>query len=139
MELIDFQSAAQNIFARDYGGASGQKKEMRYGGSLWMIKYPSNLRALREIRKGKIVPSYSMSSVSEWLGSHVYGTLGIPVHETLLGRLDGKIVVACKHIQKSNEQILEFRGLLKSWVDEERYDEMKRNPELQERRSADGS
>lgn len=52
MELIDFQSAAQNIFARDYGGASGQKKEMRYGGSL--CQSMSILRPLYERHMGEL-------------------------------------------------------------------------------------
>lgn len=74
-----------------YGGHAGRKKGIMIDGVNWMIKYPQNTRAMESVDL-----SYTTSPLSEYIGSHIYGFLGIPVHETRLGLSEGKIVVACK-------------------------------------------
>ena len=45
--------------------------------------------------------SYTTSPLSEYIGSHIYEIIGIPVHKTILGIKDKKIVVACKDFRKN--------------------------------------
>lgn len=45
--------------------------------------------------------SYSTSPLSEYIGSHIYKSINIPVHETKLGIKDGRVVVACKDFRKN--------------------------------------
>lgn len=80
-----------------YGGKSGSKYAIVIDGQRWMIKFPENTKNFRGREKSNAhIPSYTMSPLSEYIGSHVYELLGIPVHETILGYRNGKIVVACK-------------------------------------------
>lgn len=80
-----------------YGGKSGSKYAIVIDGQRWMIKFPENTKNFKEREKANAhIPSYTMSPLNEYIGSHVYELLGIPVHETILGYRDGKIVVACK-------------------------------------------
>ena len=46
--------------------------------------------------KETIAVSYTTSPVSEYIGSHIYQSMGFPVHETKLGTYQNKVVVACK-------------------------------------------
>ena len=89
--LINLDGIAANN--RLYGGAAGIKIGITMNGVDWLVKYPGNLQDKQ--MKG-IVLSYSNSPMCEYLGSHVYEMLGIPVHETQLATRNGKIVVMCK-------------------------------------------
>jgi hypothetical protein len=74
-----------------YGGDAGAKDAVIYRDEAWMLKYPKTTRDLNDQQI-----SYTTSPLSEYLGSMIYGLLGIPVHETLLGIKRNKIVVACR-------------------------------------------
>ena len=79
IEIADLRDCAPSgLF---YGGRAGQKEGILINGEPWIAKYPRTTRDL----VGKHLPSYTSSPVSEYLGSHIYGLLGIPVHETTLG------------------------------------------------------
>lgn len=65
------------------------------------------------------MPSYTSAPLSEYLGSHVYRQLGIPVHETMLGIRDGKLVCACKDFLPEGRRLVEFRDLKNSLSDDE--------------------
>ena len=88
--MIDFDKAerALNIF---YGGDAGAKDAIVFDNEVWMIKFPKTTRNLTNPQI-----SYTTSPLSEYLGSKIYETLDIPVHETLLGTRKNKVVVACK-------------------------------------------
>lgn len=90
MDLIDIDSLER--VNRFYGGSAGRKVAVLIDGSPWIVKYPESTARFM----GKHLPSYTSSPLSEYIGSHVYGSLGIPVHDTLLGMSEGKIVVACR-------------------------------------------
>lgn len=96
IKMVDFTSYEQK-FERTYGGASCRKYDIQYQGERWFLKFPGNIR--------EQVPdiSYSNSSVSEYIGSHVYDILGIDVHETILGIYGNKCVVACKDFVDDDE------------------------------------
>lgn len=46
--------------------------------------------------------------ISEFLGSHIFELLGIPVQDTYLGMYNGKQVVVIKHFCKKNEYLVPF-------------------------------
>lgn len=86
-----------------YGGHGGSKRGIILEGERWFLKYPKSTKSMDV--QGL---SYSTTPLSEYLGSHIYETLGIEVHETKLGCIDGKIVVACKDFLKNNEIIIDY-------------------------------
>ncbi len=80
-----------------YGGHAGNKLGVVIDGENWFLKFPKSTKDL--LRKVDI--SYTTSPLSEYIGSHIYKSLGIPVHETMLGIKDEKLVVACKDFRKN--------------------------------------
>ena len=101
-EIADLRDCAlSGLF---YGGRAGQKEGILINGEPWIAKYPRTTRDL----VGKHLPSYTSSPVSEYLGSHIYGLLGIPVHETMLGYRAGKIVCACRDFPLRRRCRLQF-------------------------------
>ena len=112
MNLIDF-TEAERLTGRAYRGNAGTKRAYLHDGVVWMVKFPQSTRGLA----GKHLPSYTSSPLSEYIGSHIYASLGIPVHETVLGRCAGKIVVGCKDFTVDAE-LLDFHGI-KNTVDDE--------------------
>ncbi len=88
--IYDFNDLKENGMM--YGGHAGNELGVFINGENWFLKFPQSTRNL--LRKVDI--SYSTSSLSEYIGSHVYEIIGIPVHETLLGVKDNKVVVACR-------------------------------------------
>lgn len=112
MEMIDFVES-ELLKGRGYHGNAGQKRAYLHDGTVWMVKFPQNTRGLT----GAHLPSYTSSPVSEYIGSHIYKSLGLPAHETVLGRCRGKIVVGCRDFTVDAE-LLDFHGI-KNTVDEE--------------------
>lgn len=88
-----------------YGGHAAQKVGVLINNEPYMLKYPTNLKK-RDIKNSDL--SYSNSPYSEYIGSHVYSILGVPVHDTLIGQRKGKTVVACKNFCKENERLMMF-------------------------------
>ncbi|MDR2712296.1 MAG: CRISPR-associated helicase Cas3' [Clostridiales bacterium] len=108
IKLIDFNkfAIARGVF---YGGDAGAKDAVIYEGDLWMIKYP---KTTRDLQNPQI--SYTTSPLSEYLGSKIYEALGIPVHETILGIRNNKVVVACKDFTRIHDEG-ELRGVSGLW------------------------
>jgi hypothetical protein len=90
-----------------YGGNAGRKYGICYERAVWIIKYPQTTKGF----EGKHLLSYTTSPLSEYIGSHVYESLGISVHETLLGFSLNKIVVACKDFRAKGDTLIEFHDL----------------------------
>lgn len=107
IQLIDFTNYPQQ-FSRTYGGASGRKYDIKYNGENWFLKFPGN------IKEQVTGMSYSNSSVSEYIGSKIYESIGIDVHETLLGIFRDKCVVACKDFVGDDEFPVTGFGELKT-------------------------
>lgn len=110
--MIDF-SESEFFSFKGYRGNAGRKRAYVHDGVLWMVKFPQSTRDLA----GKHLPSYTSSPLSEYIGSHIYALLGVPVHETVLGRCQGKIVVGCRDFTASAE-LMEFAEI-KNTVDED--------------------
>lgn len=82
-------------YSRYYSGRTGAKFPIIIDGERWMIKFPESASGF-SAKSTKNIPSYTSSPLSEYLGSHIYESLNIPVHETILGFRENKIVVGCK-------------------------------------------
>lgn len=90
-----------------YGGQAGDKDGILMDNEYWMIKYPKSTRSMQGIS----LPQYTSSPLSEYIGSHIYDILGIPVHETLLGIRNNQLVVGCKDFQKHIGDLAEIRTI----------------------------
>ena len=114
--MIDFTQCEVNRF-RAYGGANGNKINIRYEGKSYMLKFPPT--------PGKTkVMTYTNGCISEYLACHIYETLGIRVQETLLGsytdkRRKEKIVVACRDFTEGGKKLMEFAQLKNTCIDSE--------------------
>lgn len=103
MKLEDFNTYEQN--QRMYGGSAGRKIGIIYQGKNYLLKFPGNLK---EQHLKNINLSYSNSPVCEYIGSQIYGLLGVPVHHTILGNRNGKTVVACEDFLENGDVLYEF-------------------------------
>lgn len=103
MQMIDFNQYTQN--QRMYGGTAGRKMGIIYEGKNYILKFPGNLK---EQQMKNIQISYSNSPVCEYIGSHIFHILGFPVHDTILGKRNGKIVVACGDFLEDGDRLYEF-------------------------------
>lgn len=90
-----------------YGGMAGAKLGVTIKGENFLLKFPNNLKD----DKDRFGISYSNSPSSEFLGSHIYSMLGIPTHETFLGKRGNHIVVLCRDFRKPDERLQEFKEI----------------------------
>ncbi|WP_296057829.1 CtkA family protein [uncultured Holdemanella sp.] len=113
MKIYDFNELETNTLV--YGGHSGQKLGVVINGENWFLKFPKRIKKLT--RKFEI--SYTTSPLSEYIGSHIYESIGIPVHETKLGIKDGKVVVACKDFRENINKIHfdDYNSIKNDYVD----------------------
>lgn len=113
MEIVDLRGCPKSgLF---YGGRAGQKEGILIDGVPWIAKYPRTTRDLQ----GRNLPLYTSSPVSEYLGAHIYGLLGIPVHETMLGYRNGKIVCACRDFTYPDKRLFEFKDIKNALSDDD--------------------
>lgn len=71
---------------------SDRKKTLLISGEKYLLKFPDPVRNKRHVL------SYINNAVSEYLGCHIYESIGIPVQETRLGfykEKNGKKKIAC--------------------------------------------
>lgn len=92
MTIYDFEDCSLSFKDGSYGGAAGDKIGIVFKDAEWLLKFPKNIKGMD--RTGDL--SYSTSPLSEYIGSHIFGILGMDVHETELGIRNGKLAVACK-------------------------------------------
>ena len=95
-----------------YGGHGGSKRGIIINNERWFLKYPKSTKSMDV--EGL---SYSTTPLSEYLGSHIYESIGLRTHETKLGIANGKIVVACKDFLGSSEMIIDY-NMIKNEYDE---------------------
>lgn len=91
-----------------YAGANGAKIAVIYDGEQYMLKFPALTPKNKEL-------SYANSCISEYIGCHIFNSVGIAAQETLLGiyRKNGaeKIVVACKDFTSPGIVLQDFASL----------------------------
>lgn len=110
--MIDFTGMPTRKKA--YAGANGGKIAILYEGEQYMLKFPPHPKRNKEM-------SYINSCISEYLGSHIFEIVGIPVQETILGTYTvnskEKIVVACKDFTTYDTVIQDFASLKNTLID----------------------
>ena len=112
--MIDFTNMPTKN--KTYAGANGSKICVMYNGEQYMLKFPvppSRNKAM----------SYANGCISEYIGCHIFESIGIPVQETLLGTYTRngkeKIVVACKDFTSSGVVLQDFASLKNTVIDSE--------------------
>ena len=115
--FIDFDKC-ELIKNRAYGGAAGRKLAVLHDGEPWILKFPESMRNFPgKDKPNNHLPPYTTSPTSEYIGSRVYASLGIPVHEVKLGKRDGKVVVACKDFAV-DVQLIDFASIKNTVIEE---------------------
>lgn len=114
--MIDFTSCEINRF-RAYGGANGNKINILYNGSSYMLKFPP-------VPSRNKTMSYTNGCISEYLACHIFASLGFKTQETLLGTYTDakgkeKIVVACGDFTENGKKLIEFAHLKNTCIDSE--------------------
>ena len=104
--MIDFTNLPRRRKA--YTGANGSKICVVYEGEPYMLKFPAPPSRNKAM-------SYANGCISEYIGCHIFESIGIPVQETLLGTytINGKekVVVACKDFTAPGIVLQDFASL----------------------------
>lgn len=112
--MIDFTNLPTRN--KTYAGANGSKISVIYNGEQYMLKFPLSAP------KNKAL-SYANGCISEYIGCHIFESIGIDVQKTLLGTYvkngKEKIVVACKDFTKSGIVLQDFASLKNTIIDSE--------------------
>lgn len=110
--MIDFTNLP--VRNKTYAGANGSKISVLYNNELYMLKFP----AIPAINKEM---SYANGCISEYLGCHIFESIGIPVQKTMLGTYTKnekqKIVVACKDFTAGGLVLQDFASLKNTIID----------------------
>ncbi|MCR5125892.1 MAG: HipA domain-containing protein [Treponema sp.] len=104
MELIDFSNCKTSL--RVYGGSAGRKNGIIFNDKNFLLKFPGSTSGIQNVEI-----SYTNSPLCEFIGSHIYDFFGIPCHKTMLGKKDGKLVVACEDFLADSDHLYEFAQL----------------------------
>lgn len=104
--MIDFTNLpTRNKF---YAGANGAKRAVIYQDEQYMLKFPAPAPKNKDL-------SYANSCITEYIGCHIFNSIGINAQETLLGVYQkngvGKIVVACKDFTSPGIVLQDFASL----------------------------
>jgi hypothetical protein len=116
-DYIDFSPYPRSKAIYNTGNA-GRKMGVAVDGTNWLVKF-SQRNDSNNMRDS----SYTNSPLGEYLGSHIYGLVGIDVHETVLGLCDNRLVVGCKDFRHTGDQLAEFKGIVSSYPGAEDYPE----------------
>lgn len=103
---------------RDY--SKYQKTEMMFSGAerkfeILVAGYQYIVKFQKNSEVGLIY-----NHVSEYLGSHIFQTIGIPVQETFLGTCDGKQVVVMKNFLSEGDMLIPFNGVGESSLERDK-------------------
>ena len=91
-----------------YSGAE-KKHEILISGKRYIVKFQKNSET------GLIY-----NHVSEYLGSHIFRLVGLPVQETFLGTCDGKNVVVMKNFLEDGDTLVAFNGVRESSLERDK-------------------
>lgn len=96
------------LSGRMYGG-SEKKLGIIIEGEPYMLKFQKNTPF------GK-----RNNHICEYIGSHIFNTLGVKAHETFLGTYKGEQVVACRDFNVAGIMFVPFNGVGESTLEEDR-------------------
>ncbi len=122
MIIRNIDDAKPSIKKGSYGGNACLKDGLIIDGENYLIKFPKSTNGLKRCEEMK----YTNDTVSEYIGSHVYEILGIPVHKTMLVERNNKIAVACKDFEDDDKKLLEIRTL-KNTANEELAEKLEKD------------
>ena len=112
--MIDFTNLPTKN--KTYTGANGSKICVVYEGEAYMLKFPTPPSRNKRM-------SYTNGCASEYIGCHIFESVGIPVQKTLLGNYTKngkeKIVVACKDFTSTGIVLQDFASLKNTIIDSE--------------------
>jgi len=91
-----------------FSGAE-KKFEIIIDGHRYIVKFQKN---------SEVGPTYN--HVSEYLGSHIFQSIGLPVQETFLGTYDGKNVVVMKNFLQPEDTFVAFNGVGESSLERDK-------------------
>jgi len=106
------------VKSRAYNGANGKKIAVEYGGEVYMLKFPAvpNRKYFTEL-------SYTNSCISEYIGCHIFESVGFNAQKTLLGTFNvngkEKIVCACKDFTDKDTVFFDFCSIKNTVIDSE--------------------
>lgn len=112
--MIDFTNLPTKN--KTYTGANGSKICVVYEGEAYMLKFPTPPSRNKRM-------SYTNGCASEYIGCHIFESVGIPVQKTLLGTYTKngkeKLVVACKDFTSTGIVLQDFASLKNTIIDSE--------------------
>lgn len=91
-----------------FSGAE-KKFEIIIDGHRYIVKFQKNSEV-----------GLTYNYVSEYLGSHIFQSIGIPVQETFLGTCDGKNVVVMKNFLEPEDALVAFNGVGESSLERDK-------------------
>ena len=91
-----------------FSGAE-KKFEIIIDGFRYIVKFQKNSEV-----------GLTFNYVSEYLGSHIFQLLGIPVQETFLGTYEGKNVVVMKNFLGPEDDLVAFNGVGESSLERDK-------------------
>lgn len=91
-----------------FSGAE-KKFEIKIDGHRYIVKFQKNSEV-----------GLTYNHVSEYLGSHIFQSIGIPVQETFLGTYDGKNVVVMKNFLEPEDTLVAFNGVGESSLERDK-------------------
>lgn len=91
-----------------FSGAE-KKFEIIIDGHRYIVKFQKNSEV-----------GLTYNYVSEYLGSHIFQSIGIPVQETFLGTYDGKNVVVMKNFLAPEDALVAFNGVGESSLERDK-------------------
>lgn len=91
-----------------FSGAE-KKFEIIIDGHKYIVKFQKNSEV-----------GLTYNYVSEYLGSHIFQSIGIPVQETFLGTYDGKNVVVMKNFLEPEDALVAFNGVGESSLERDK-------------------
>lgn len=91
-----------------FSGAE-KKFEIIIDGHRYIVKFQKNSEV-----------GLTYNYVSEYLGSHIFQSVGIPVQETFLGTYDGKNVVVMKNFLEPEDALVAFNGVGESSLERDK-------------------
>lgn len=111
--VIDFSDSPRVIANFD---GNDEKIHVVHQGAYYLLKFGE---PLDYVPNNPNLTSYLNSTVSEYVGSHVYNALGIASHETILGTYRGRQVVACRNFMKDSypdNRLVSFQSIEHSYI-----------------------
>jgi len=125
-EVVNFNKCKDSY--RQYLGAE-TKTSLLYNGKTYIVKFPKNLKR----KQNDLNTSYANNIFSEYIGCHIFQSIGIEAQNTIIGRYtvnqNEKIVVGCEDFTTDDYKLYEFHGFQNSFLEIETFG---RTPVLEE-------